>query len=58
LVGFPSSSSSFSSFFFLFTDDLFAVLVGVGLFTSFEPGNEDVGVGACDGVVVAEFGVD
>ena len=56
-AGFPSVSSSSGVFFFL--------LGRADLFTPFEVGwldsrvgNDEVGVGASEGVVPAEFGVD
>lgn len=51
LVVLPSSSSSFSSFFFLFVPDLFDVAVGVASLDSFALGKDEAGVGACEGVV-------
>jgi len=62
-AGFPSTSSSSlsSAFFFLFAAAAFpaVLLADVGLLLSRALGGKlDVGVGACEGVVCADEGVD
>jgi hypothetical protein len=56
-AGFPSSSSSGAFFFLLFTNEPLFAPFDVGWLDS-RVGKEDVGVGASDGVVPAEAGVD
>src|SRR5262245_52855834 len=57
LGGFPSASSSSPIFFFLLPVAVLFAPFDVGWLDS-RVGNEEVGVGACDGVVPAEPGVE